>query len=140
MTASNSLAWRQAQIPGANAHASAWALARIYNDLCRPQSRLLPTDFLPLLWQEQSFAPDQVLGLPLRFSCGFMLSQADRPDCRFGRGLRAFGHPGAGGSLGFADPDAGIAFGLVSAAMGQSLLIDPRAVQLIDAIYHLLEQ
>ena len=134
MTAPNTRPWRQAQIPAANCHASASALAAIYGGLT--VGKLLPESHLPLCWQEQTAEHDRVLGLPLRFSCGFMLSQ-ERPDCRFGRGARGFGHPGAGGSLGFADPDHGIGFGYVTARQGQSLLIDQRAIHLIDALYQL---
>jgi CubicO group peptidase (beta-lactamase class C family) len=136
MISTNTRAWRQAQIPAANAHASALDLATIYGSLAA--GKLLPESHLPLCWQEQSAELDQVLGLPLRFGCGFMLSQ-DRPDCRFGRGARAFGHPGAGGSLGFADPDYHLGFGYVTARMGQSLLIDQRVVRLIDTLYALPE-
>jgi CubicO group peptidase (beta-lactamase class C family) len=138
MTATNSRDWRQAQIPAAGAHANAAALAHIYGAMAFGND-LLPDGVLPLCWDEQTFAQDQVLGLPLRFSHGFMLSQADRPDCRYGRGARAFGHPGAGGCIGFADPDYQLGFGYVTHRMGQSLLIDERAVRLIDATYQLLE-
>jgi len=133
MTATNTRAWRQAQIPAANAHATAQAIAAIYNGLV--QGTLLAPEFLQLCWQEQTFSQDRVLGLPLRFSHGFMLSQADRPDCRYGRGARAFGHPGAGGCIGFADPDYQIGFGYLTSQMGQGLLIDERAVHIIDAAY-----
>lgn len=138
MTATNSQAWRQAQIPAANAHTNAVALAGIYGDLASGASTLLPQDILPLCWQEQTFSHDQVLGLPLKFSHGFMLSQPDRADCRYGRGLRAFGHPGAGGCLGFGDADYQLGFGYVTSRMGQGLLIDERAVKLIDAAYSIL--
>jgi CubicO group peptidase (beta-lactamase class C family) len=138
MTATNTQAWRQAQIPAANAHANAQAIAAIYGDLASANPTLLAPDILPLAWQEQTFRSDQVLGLPLRFSHGFMLSQADRPDCRYGRGARAFGHPGAGGCVGFADPDYQLGFGYVTSRMGQNILIDARAVRLIDAAYKVL--
>ncbi len=140
MTSTNSVAWRQAQIPAANAHTNAVGLAKIYGDLASPFGRLLDQTTLPLCWQEQTYETDRVLGLPLRFSCGFMLSQAHREDCRYGRGTHAFGHPGAGGSLGFADPDYQLGFGYVSQRMGQSLLIDARVIRLIDAIYSVLEE
>lgn len=139
MTSTNSREWRQAQIPAANAHANAAALATIYGILANGGQGLLPEAVLPLCWQEQTFEHDRVLGLPLRFSHGFMLSQRDRPDCRYGRGARGFGHPGAGGSLGFADPDYGLGFGYVTSRMGQGLLVDGRVVQLVDAAYHILE-
>lgn len=140
MTATNSREWRQAQIPAAGAHADARALATIYGELANAQTDLLAESVLPLCWHEQTFAHDQTLGLPLRFSNGFMLSQHDRADCRYGRGARAFGHPGAGGCIGFADPDYQLGFGYVTHRMGQGLLIDERAVRLIDTAYHILEQ
>jgi CubicO group peptidase (beta-lactamase class C family) len=137
MTATNSREWRQAQIPAANAHADARALASIYGALAT-NSGLLDESVLSLCWQQQTFEQDRVLGLPLRFSHGFMLSQADRADCRYGRGERAFGHPGAGGCVGFADPDYQLGFGYVTHRMGQGLLIDERAVRLVDAAYQVL--
>lgn len=139
MTATNSREWRQAQIPAAGAHADASALATIYGALANSQQNLLAETVLPLCWQEQTFEDDRTLGLPLRFSNGFMLSQHDRADCRYGRGARAFGHPGAGGCIGFADPDFALGFGYVTHRMGQGLLIDERAVRLIDAAYQILE-
>jgi CubicO group peptidase (beta-lactamase class C family) len=139
MTATNSREWRQAQIPAAGAHADARALAAIYGELANTRSRLLAESVLPLCWQQQTFDDDRTLGLPLRFSYGFMLSQHDRADCRYGRGARAFGHPGAGGCIGFADPDYQLGFGYVTHRMGQGLLIDERAVRLIDAAYEILE-
>ncbi len=139
MTAANSREWRQSQIPAANAHTNAAALATIYGKLAMDGGELLAADYLPLCWREQSFAEDQVLGLPLRFSLGFMLSQHNRPDCRYGRGDRAFGHPGAGGCLGFADLDYQLGLGYVTSRMGQSLLIDARASRIIDVVYKILE-
>jgi CubicO group peptidase (beta-lactamase class C family) len=139
MTATNTQAWRQAQIPAANAHANAQAIAAIYGDMASANSRLLPPDALALCWHEQTFSHDQVLGLPLRFSHGFMLSQTNRPDCRYGRGARAFGHPGAGGCVGFADPNYELGFGYVTSRMGQNILIDERAVLLINAAYKVID-
>jgi CubicO group peptidase (beta-lactamase class C family) len=57
---------------------------------------------------EQVYGEDLVLGRPTRFGLGFQLAMAERP---LGPNPRAFGHFGAGGSLGFADPDARVAFG-----------------------------
>jgi len=70
--------------------------------------------------------------LPTRFSMGFMLSQ---PGMGFGPNIKAFGHPGAGGSLGFADPVKKIGFGYTMNKMANGLLIDARAAALIDAFY-----
>ena len=84
--------------------------------------------------EEQSAGSDAVLELSTRIGLGFMLPQAAR-DARFGPSERAFGHPGAGGSLGFADPDAKVGFGYAMNKMGPSILVDARPLALIDAVY-----
>ena len=61
-----------------------------------------------------------------------MMSQ---PGASLGPNPKSFGHPGAGGSLGYADPEAKIGFGYTMNKMQASLLIDPRATALIDAVY-----
>jgi CubicO group peptidase (beta-lactamase class C family) len=81
---------------------------------------------------EQSNGPDAVLTINTRFSQGFMMSQ---PGAELGPNAKSFGHPGAGGSLGYADPDAKIGFGYTMNKMQASLLIDPRATALIQAVY-----
>jgi len=63
---------------------------------------------------------------------GFMMSQ---PDAALGPNPHSFGHPGAGGSLGFADSDAKVGFGYTMNQMAAGILIDPRATALIAAAY-----
>ena len=48
---------------------------------------------------------------------------------------RAFGAPGAGGSVGFADPDTGVGFGYVMNKLGFHLISDPRALRLRQALF-----
>jgi len=67
----------------------------------------------------------------VRFSLGFMKPSRVWP---FG-GPNSFGSPGAGGSLGFADPDAGIGYAYVTSHMGTTLTGDPRDIALRDALY-----
>jgi len=67
----------------------------------------------------------------VRFSLGFMKPSAVWP---FG-GPSSFGSPGAGGSLGFADPASGIGYAYVTSQMGTHLTGDPRDVALRDALY-----
>ncbi len=50
----------------------------------------------------------------------------------------AFGHCGIGGSIGFADPRAKIAFGYVMNQQGSGLGIDERGQSLVDAVYRAL--
>jgi len=60
------------------------------------------------------------------------------PGAVLGPNPHSFGHPGAGGSLGFADPHAKVGFGYTMNQLAVSLLIDPRATALIDAAYESL--
>ncbi len=52
---------------------------------------------------------------------------------------RAFNHAGAGGSLGYCDPEARIGFGYVMNHMHMGLwLVDPRARALVSAVHESL--
>jgi CubicO group peptidase (beta-lactamase class C family) len=70
----------------------------------------------------------------IQFSLGFMKSTPAWP---FGCD-RSFGSPGAGGSLGFADPEAGIGYAYVTSQMGTALTGDPRDIALRHALYSAL--
>jgi CubicO group peptidase (beta-lactamase class C family) len=135
-TTTNSRAWRGAEIPGANGHANARALSRVYGALARGGEvdglRVMNSSELPRCYTEQSKGTDAVLGFTTRFSLGFMMSLSGS---QLGPNARSFGHPGAGGSLGFADPDTKIGFGYAMNQMGSGMLLDPRAAALIDAVY-----
>jgi CubicO group peptidase (beta-lactamase class C family) len=137
----NSREWRGAEIPAANGHTTARALARVYGALSRGGEvdgvRVLTPASIERCQIEQSCGTDAVLTIPTRFSLGFMLSQA-LPGSSMGPNPRVFGHPGAGGSLGFADPDTKIGFGYTMNQMGAGLLIDARAEALIKAVYESL--
>jgi CubicO group peptidase (beta-lactamase class C family) len=131
----NSPEWRAAEIPSANAHATARGVARVYAALAAG-GRLAGTTIvdraaLADATTEQVYGPDLVLNRPSRFGLGFQLTQPERP---LGPGPSAFGHFGAGGSLGFCDPDAGLAFGHTMNQMGPRWQ-NPRTRALIDAAY-----
>jgi CubicO group peptidase (beta-lactamase class C family) len=124
----NTREWRAAEIPSANAHATARAVARVYSALT---NGLLGAETLACATAEASAGTDFVLGRPSRFGLGFQLTQPERP---LGPNPRSFGHFGFGGSLGFADPDAGLAFGYVMNRSGPRWR-NPRNRALIDAVY-----
>ncbi len=133
----NTREWRAAELPAANGHATARALARLYGALARGGEvvdgyRVLTPKSIAQCHTEQSSGPDEVLFISTRFGLGFMMSQ---PGAMLGPNERSFGHPGAGGSLGYADPAAKIGFGYVMNKMQSGLLIDPRVTNLIDALY-----
>jgi CubicO group peptidase (beta-lactamase class C family) len=131
----NTAAWRSAELPSANAHATAAGVARIYAALAGGGSldgyRVADTAALAAAAEEHVYGEDLVLRRPSRFGLGFQLTHAERP---LGRGPRCFGHFGAGGSLGFCDPDAELAFGYVTNQMGPRWR-NPRNTALMDACY-----
>ena len=81
---------------------------------------------------EQSSGIDAVANVPMRFGLGYRLTQ---PAALYGPNPRTFGHTGAGGSLGFADPDAKIGFAYIMNQMGSHILLDPRVVGLLNPLY-----
>lgn len=131
----NTAAWRSAQLPSANAHATAAGIARIYAALAAAGAvdgvRAVDSGALAAAVQEQVYGDDLVLRRPSRFGLGFQLTHPER---RFGSGERSFGHFGAGGSVGFCDPEAGLAFGYVTNQMGPRWR-NPRNTALMDACY-----
>jgi CubicO group peptidase (beta-lactamase class C family) len=135
----NSRSWRAAEIPAANGHTDARSLARLYGALAEGGEldgyRVLSLEQIDRARVEQSYGEDAVLfGLPSRFGLGFML---DLPEHKIVPRGDIFGHPGAGGSIGFADPEAGVGFGYVMNKMivPPDYFVDPRWRGLVDATY-----
>ena len=132
----NTREWRAAEIPAANGHTTARSLAKLYGVLARGGEqdgvRVMSEEQVAQCSLEQSNGPDELLILNTRFSLGFMMSQ---PGASLGTNAKSFGHPGAGGSLGYADPEAKIGFGYTMNKMQAGILIDPRATELIEAVY-----
>jgi CubicO group peptidase (beta-lactamase class C family) len=108
----NTRAWRAAEVPSTNGHGHARAVARLYAALAGDGEldgvHILSPETIARATEPQVHGEDLVLQRPTRFGLGFQLTMAERP---LGPSPRAFGHFGAGGSLGFADPDARVAFG-----------------------------
>ena len=102
---------RRACLPAAGGIMNARDLARHYASLTTGVDgvRLLPPRRVALAAEEQTCGLDQVIGLPVRKGLGYFLhgengeSISQSPD--------SFGHPGAGGSVGYADPFHGLAVG-----------------------------
>lgn len=132
----NSVAFRRAELPAVNGHGNARALARLYGALAHggelEGKRILSPSILAAAVAERSYGHDLVLGETTRFGLGFMLAN---DGLQLGPSARAFGHPGAGGAIGFADPDAGVGFGYVPNRLGNKVIFDPRAAALVDALY-----
>jgi CubicO group peptidase (beta-lactamase class C family) len=131
----NTPAWRSAEIPSTNGHGNARGVARVYSALANGGEtggvRILSPGMLAAATIEHSIGHDLISQRPSRFGLGFQLTQPERP---LGPNPGAFGHFGAGGSLGYCDPQAGIAFAYVTNDMGPRWQ-NPRNRALIDAVY-----
>lgn len=120
---------RRLELPWANAMVSARGLAAVYAGLL--EGRVAPREALEPLRARQSWSErDRVVGKPMGFSQGFLKESAGV----FSPNPSSFGHPGAGGALGWCDPDAGLAIGYVMSRMGYHVR-SPRALRLCEAIY-----
>ncbi|MER6630027.1 serine hydrolase domain-containing protein [Streptomyces sp. NPDC000987] len=129
----NDPAYRAAVLPASNGIATADGLARVYASLIGEVdggTRLFTPETAELAGAERSAGPDRVLVVSTRFGLGHMLHGATSPLLS----PASFGHPGRGGSLGFADPDAGVAFGYVTNGFRKSVTADPRAQALLRAV------
>ncbi len=85
--------------------------------------------------EQQTEGVDKViLGMDLQYGLGFMVPSS----ILMLGGESSFGHYGAGGSVGFADPDAEIGFGYVMNRMGPHIADDPRKTALVEAVYSAL--
>jgi CubicO group peptidase (beta-lactamase class C family) len=78
---------------------------------------------------------DRVFQIPTAFSAGFMKDSRRAARGMFGLSATSFGHPGAGGSHAFADPENKIAFAYVMNQMEQSVLPNEKSLRLADAVY-----
>ncbi|WP_069861604.1 serine hydrolase domain-containing protein [Pseudomonas citronellolis] len=128
LTSTNKPEWRRMQQPAANGHGNARALAGFYDGLL--QGKLLDAALLAELTCEHARGEDRTLLTGTRFGLGCMLDQPELANATYGLGPQAFGHPGAGGSVGFADPERSLAFGFVTNTLGPYVLMDPRAQKL----------
>ena len=86
---------------------------------------------------------DATLLIPSRFGLGFMKSMDNRRRPHGDRdsailSSAAFGHVGAGGSIGFADPREELSFGYSMNQMGKGILLNERGQSLVDAAYRSL--
>lgn len=131
----NTKEWRLAEVPSTNGHGNARGIARLYAALARGGRMdgvsVLSDAMLGEATTSHSYGVDLVAQRPTRFGLGFQLAHPERP---LGPNPRAFGHFGAGGSLGFCDPDTGLSFGYVTNDMGPRWQ-NPRNGGLMNAAY-----
>jgi CubicO group peptidase (beta-lactamase class C family) len=128
---------RNLEVPSGGAIGTARAIARAYSVFATGGRELgLRQETLDLLSAPpvppaRGFHDECLRSDGARFSLGFARPSAELP---FG-GPRSFGSPGAGGAMGFADPDAGVGYAYVTNRMGTQLSGDPRDVALRKALY-----
>ncbi|MGW1956233.1 serine hydrolase domain-containing protein [Streptomyces sp. NPDC001920] len=134
----NDPAYRAAALPATNGIATADGLARFYAALIGDVDgvRLFDPATVERARAEESAGPDRVLVVNTRFGLGYMLHGTASPLL----GPGSFGHPGRGGALGFADPEAGIAFGYVTNGFRKTVTADPRAQGLVRAVRACLDK
>ncbi len=102
-------------------------------------ARYFSTETIAQMSETLTTGYDKVLRLMTAFSAGFMKDPVDADGVKlrasFGPSLRAFGQPGAGGSIGFADPENGIGFAYVMNQMEPGVLANAKSLRLIEAMY-----
>ena len=129
---------RRLELPAANGTGEVRGVARAYGAMATGGEQLgLGTATLDALGQPARPPTDGLRDLVLHVDTTYSLGYwKPFPRLRFGTSAgRAFGTPGAGGSFGFADPDAGIGFAYAMNRAGFRPWDDPREVALRDALY-----
>jgi CubicO group peptidase (beta-lactamase class C family) len=120
----DSTLWRTVEIPSANGHATAEALARLMATALDGAGAEAA--------RERICGPDLVLPFQLSWGAGLLRNP---PNMIFGPGQASFGHYGWGGSCAMADPERGLSAAYVMNRQSAHLIGDPRAVRLLDALY-----
>ena len=144
----NSREAHAAEIGSATGVSNGRGLADLYAPLANGGAlngvRLVGEDTLTRMGQVSvATHEDATLMIPTRFSLGFMKSMDNRKlenaeACSVVLSEAAFGHVGAGGSIGFADPGCRMSLGYSMNRMGLGILLNDRGQSLVDAAYHAL--
>ena len=132
----NAAEWRRVEIPSANGHVTAEALARLMGALADDGwlegEEILSPALIAEASRERIRGPDLVLPFYMSWGAGFMRNETERP---WGPALHSFGHSGWGGSCAFADPQTRLAGAYAMNKQGTQLMGDPRPKRLIEAAY-----
>ena len=128
---------RNLEVPSGGGVGTARAIAHVYSVFASGGSELglrretLDLLAAPAIPPARGFYDECMKADGMQFSLGFMKPSTVWP---FGS-ANSFGSPGSGGSLGFADPTAGVGYAYVTSQMGTQLTGDPRDVALREALY-----
>ncbi len=130
--------WRKIEIPSANGHGTALGVARLYQVYATSGfingARVLSQEAFDSLTKRRWKGDDLVLPYNVDWRTGII----GNSNKIYGPNLEAFGHSGAGGSVGFGDPVAGVSAGYVMNKQSHFIMGDPRSLKLIDALYSCL--
>lgn len=132
------LAW-SAGLPALGGVGTASALAKFY----QAAMGAIPSPFSPAirhaLATPVSAADDRVLLRPTVFTCGAQCDPLDESGKKirsiYGPSVSAFGHPGAGGSHAFGDPETGISFAYVMNQMNLGVMPGAKCLEMVDALF-----
>ncbi|MEQ9505616.1 MAG: serine hydrolase domain-containing protein [Hyphomonas sp.] len=126
--------WREIEIPSANGHGTASAVATLYHAYANAGriggKRLMRPESFEALTSSRVDGPDLVLPMTTRFGAGIMHNNLKA----FGPFTDGLGHCGWGGSLAIASPSRGLTCAYVMNRQSSSLVGDPRAVRLVEAV------
>ena len=119
---------------------TARALAKFYQAvLGKLDTEVLPSKIQNVLGTRLVQGLDQVLSLETSFAAGMMMDPVGQGGQKlrqlFGPHLSAFGHPGAGGSHAFCDPESGLSFAYTMNQMELGLFPGERGLSLVRACY-----
>lgn len=130
-------AWQSA-LPAMTGVATASALAKFYQASIA-EIELFNEDVLKWMATPLIMGDDLILKTPTHFSCGFQFDPLDsfgqKLRNNYGPSERAFGHPGAGGSHAFGDPDAGLSLAYTMNQMELAVLPNQKSLGIIEALY-----
>ena len=134
-----SKAW-ESGLPAMAGVATADALAKFYQ-ACIGQLKFFSDNVLDWMCESQTMGQDKILCTPTHFSCGFQKDPLDvkgeKIRQHYGPSLNAFGHPGAGGSHAFGDPDSGISFAYTMNQMDLAVLPGAKSLNLIKKLFEI---
>jgi CubicO group peptidase (beta-lactamase class C family) len=139
IAAMNTAENRATDIVSFSAIGSASSLAKFYGMLANggeiDGERYFAAETIGWMSTTLTSGTDRIFQIPTAFSAGFMKDAPGSTRRIFGPSDSAFGHPGAGGSNAFADPENRIAFAYVMNQMEQSLLPNEKSLRLVKAVY-----
>ena len=139
----NDMRVRKACLPSANGHFTAYALAKMYGAHANGGEvegvRLVSPERVPQMQRIYVREPDRVIFMPMRKGIGFFMGgKTNGMHGATGPRETAFGHPGAGGSIAFADPEIGLSIAVTINQMATTLTAEGPVFQICELIRNAL--